>query len=89
MEQVLRVLPDAANADGEFAIAARMWDADVVFVSDSDAVCMSVHDGVVTAATPVAPSHHDQQPAYRKAIPGVLIWTLATSFAMWRDTDPI
>jgi hypothetical protein len=44
-EAALRLAPDAANADGEFVVAARMWDADVVFVSDGDAVRLSMRDG--------------------------------------------
>lgn len=56
-ERLLRILPDGANNDGEFALAARMWDSDVVFVSGDDAVRLSVRDGrlkdvgVVDAAT--------------------------------------
>jgi hypothetical protein len=49
LEQLmLRALPDAANDDAEFAIAARMWDADVVFASDGNAVKMSIADGRIT-----------------------------------------
>jgi hypothetical protein len=47
-ELMLRVLPDAANGDGEFTIAARMWDADVVFASGDRAVRMIVSDGRIT-----------------------------------------
>ena len=34
----MRILPAAASEDGEFAIAGRMWDADVMLVSGADAV---------------------------------------------------
>jgi hypothetical protein len=47
-ELMLRVLPDAANDDGEFAIAARMWDADVIFASGGNAVRVSIAGGQVT-----------------------------------------
>jgi hypothetical protein len=50
---MLRTLP-TANNDGEFAIAARMWDSDVVLVSGSDAVRFNVRDGRVTGVTAVA-----------------------------------
>lgn len=56
-ELMLRALPGAANDDGEFAIAARMWDADVIFASDESAVRMSIAGGRisdVTSASPVA-----------------------------------
>jgi hypothetical protein len=46
-ERLLSVLPAAANADAEFALAARMWDADVVFSDGGDALKMVVRDGVV------------------------------------------
>jgi hypothetical protein len=51
---LLRILPDAANADGEFAIAARMWDAQVVFASERDAVRFDVRDGRVKSASEVS-----------------------------------
>jgi hypothetical protein len=51
---MLAVLPDAANSDGEFAIAARLWDADVVFVSGDDAVRFAVRAGRVGDVAPVA-----------------------------------
>ena len=47
-ELMLRALPAAANDDGEFAIAARMWDADVIFASDGSAVKMSIAAGRIT-----------------------------------------
>jgi hypothetical protein len=53
-ERALRLLPGAANEDGEFAVAARMWDADVVFVSGADAVKMSVRDGKIASVTAAA-----------------------------------
>ena len=45
---MLRALPDTANGDGEFAIAARMWDGDVVFSSDDGAVRMTIAGGRIT-----------------------------------------
>ena len=48
---MLRALPAAANDDGEFAVAARMWDADVVFASDGNSVRMSIADGRITEVT--------------------------------------
>ncbi|MDP9235891.1 MAG: hypothetical protein M3P30_00580 [Chloroflexota bacterium] len=54
-DRAMRLLPAAANDDGEFAIAARMWDADVMLVSGADAVRLTVRAGVITEAAP-APS---------------------------------
>jgi hypothetical protein len=50
----MRLLPAAANDDGEFAIAARMWDADIMLVSGTDAVRLTVRGGLITdvAAAP-------------------------------------
>ena len=50
---MLRLAPEAANADGEFAVAARMWDADIVFVSDGDAVRLSMRGGRLDAVADV------------------------------------
>jgi hypothetical protein len=47
-ERALRLLPAAANDDGEFAIAARMWEADVMLVSGAEAVHLTVRAGRVT-----------------------------------------
>jgi hypothetical protein len=44
----MRLLPAAANDDGEFAIAARMWDADVMLVSGAEAVRVTVRGGLIT-----------------------------------------
>ncbi len=51
---LMRLLPAAANDDGEFAIAARMWDADIMLVSGTDAVRLTVRGGLITdvAAAP-------------------------------------
>jgi hypothetical protein len=49
IDRMLRLTPAAANDDGEFAIAARMWDADVMLVSGTDAVRLTVRGGLVTA----------------------------------------
>ena len=53
-DRVLRLSPSAANDDGEFAIAARMWDAEVMLVSGTDAVRLTVRGGRITevAASP-------------------------------------
>lgn len=53
-ELMLRVLPAAANKDPEFAHAARMWNADIVFASDDDCVRVTVHDGRMTDACAAA-----------------------------------
>ena len=47
-DRTLRLLPAAANEDGEFAIAARMWDSDVMLVSGTDAVRLTVRGGRIT-----------------------------------------
>ena len=39
-----------ANDDGEFALAARMWDADVVFAGGADTVRMTVRGGRIEEA---------------------------------------
>src|SRR4029078_10605631 len=46
-ELFLRVLPKA-NDDGEFSVAARMWDSELVLASGIDAVRMTMRDGRVT-----------------------------------------
>ena len=53
-ERMLKLLPAAANDDGEFNFAARMWDADVIFVSGADAVRVAVRDGRVGDVAAVA-----------------------------------
>ena len=55
-ELMLRALPAAANDDAEFAIAARMWDAEVIFASDGNSVRMSIVGGRITdvASAPAA-----------------------------------
>ncbi len=47
-EVILRALPDAANGDGEFSVAARMWDSDVVFSSDDGGARVTIAGGRVT-----------------------------------------
>ena len=39
-----------ANDDGEFKVAARMWNADVDFADGEDSVRIVVRDGVLSAA---------------------------------------
>jgi hypothetical protein len=51
---MLRLLPDAANSDGEFALAARMWDADAVFASGDEAVRFVMRAGRMGDVTAVA-----------------------------------
>lgn len=53
-ERALRLLPAAANDDGEFKIAARLWEGDVVLVSGADAVRLVVKAGRVIEAAAVA-----------------------------------
>jgi hypothetical protein len=53
-ERALSRLPDAANNDGEFKLAARLWDGDVVLVSGDDAVLLSMTGGRMAEASVVA-----------------------------------
>lgn len=55
IDQAMRLLPAAANNDGEFVIAARMWDADVVLASGSEAVRLTLRSGIITEVI-VAPA---------------------------------
>jgi hypothetical protein len=48
-EQMLRAIA-AANGDPQFALAARLWDGDVVFACGEDAVRLRVRAGRVTDA---------------------------------------
>ncbi len=50
-DRVMRLLPAAANEDGEFAIAARLWDADILLVSGAQAVRLAVRGGAMTEVT--------------------------------------
>ena len=59
-ERALSRLPAAANDDGEFKIAARLWDGDVVLVSGDDVVRLTVTAGRITEAT-AAPANTDAQ----------------------------
>jgi len=45
VERTLARLPDAANNDGEFKLAARLWDGDVVLVSGDDGVRLGIEAG--------------------------------------------
>jgi hypothetical protein len=54
-ERALRLLPVTANDDGEFKIAARLWDGDVVLVSGADAVRLVVKGGRVIEASAATP----------------------------------
>lgn len=54
-ERALSRLPDAANNDGEFQIAARLWDGDVVLVSGDEAVRLAIKAGRITEAAAAAP----------------------------------
>jgi hypothetical protein len=53
-ERALRLLPATANDDGEFKIAARLWDGDIVLVSGADAVRFVVKSGHVVEAAAAA-----------------------------------
>ena len=55
MKERLLALKPALDADPEFALAARMWTGDVTFVSDGDAVRVSLHDGRIGAIEPAQP----------------------------------
>src|SRR6185503_7357064 len=48
-DRALRMLPAAANTDGEFAIAARLWNGDLLLVSGDDAVRIGVQSGCITS----------------------------------------
>ena len=48
MNPLQRLTPMLANDDPEFALAARMWDGDVLFACGEDAVRMSVRGGRIT-----------------------------------------
>lgn len=48
MNGLRRLTPTLANDDAEFALAARMWDGDVLFASGEDCVRMTVRAGRVT-----------------------------------------
>jgi hypothetical protein len=54
LERALSRLPDAANNDGEFQLAARLWDGEVVLVSGEDAVRLCIESGRVTDAAAAA-----------------------------------
>ncbi len=59
-QRALSRLPAAANDDGEFRIAARLWDGDVVLVSGDEAVRLTVSAGCITEASS-APANADAQ----------------------------
>jgi hypothetical protein len=59
---MLRMLPYLANSDGEFAIAARLWDADLLFISGTDAVRVEVRAGRLAE---VSAASHDLPGAIR------------------------
>jgi hypothetical protein len=42
----------AANADGEFKLAARFWNADLRLAADDEAYLMRIRDGRIAAFTP-------------------------------------
>ncbi len=56
MSGLRRLTPALANDDAEFALAARMWNGDVLFASGEDAVRMTVRDGRVTEVVRAAAS---------------------------------
>jgi hypothetical protein len=51
-DRALSRLPAAANDDGEFSIAARLWEGDLMLVSGDDAVRIVVRAGRITEASP-------------------------------------
>lgn len=55
MNRLNRLTPALVNDDAEFALAARMWDGDVLFASGEDAVRMTVHGGRVTEVVQSVP----------------------------------
>ncbi|MBI5288613.1 MAG: hypothetical protein HY873_06540 [Chloroflexi bacterium] len=56
MNQLQRLTPRLANDDPEFALAARMWDGDVLFACGEDAMRMTVRGGRVTEIVEASPS---------------------------------
>ncbi len=48
MSPLWQLTPELANDDPEFALAARMWNGDVLFASGGEALRMTVRDGRVT-----------------------------------------
>jgi hypothetical protein len=56
VNELRRLTPALANDDAEFALAARMWDGDVLFASGDDALRMTVHGGRVTEIVQSAPT---------------------------------
>jgi hypothetical protein len=53
-QRALSMLPAAANSDGEFAIAARFWDGDLLLVSGDDAVRIELTGGRIANAASAA-----------------------------------
>jgi hypothetical protein len=51
IERALRRLPQAANDDGEFALAARLWDGDVILATPDHAVRLVIVGGKITEAS--------------------------------------
>ena len=49
-DRALSRLPHAANNDGEFTLAARLWDGDIVLVCDDDAVRLALKAGRMESA---------------------------------------
>jgi hypothetical protein len=52
VERALSRLPNTANSDGEFTLAARLWNGDLVLATPDDAVRIVVAAGKITEASP-------------------------------------
>jgi hypothetical protein len=44
----------AANADREFKLAARFWNADLRLAADDETYLMRIRDGLIAAFTPIS-----------------------------------
>ena len=52
-------ITSAANADGEFKLAARLWNADVRFDVGADTYLMKMRDGRISDFSRTASSNYD------------------------------
>ena len=51
VQRALGRLPQAANEDGEFAMAARLWDGDLILATADQAVRLVIAGGKITDAS--------------------------------------
>ena len=48
----LDAIPDAANLDEEFRLAARFWDTTLALEAESESARLEIREGRIAAATP-------------------------------------